>query len=75
MAWDGGSVVLVAVSAGMVVVVGHVGAVMTVVVVDWLVVAVIVDPEEVCECSVGCDTVGWMYAVKVVVPGGGDWSV
>ena len=73
--WSGGSGVLVAFSAGMVVLMCQMGAVMTAVVVDWLVVSVIVDPEEVCECSVGFDTVGWMHSVKVVVPSGGDWSV
>ena len=75
VAWEAGSAVPVASSAGMVVLVGHVGSVMAVVVVDWKVAVVTVEPVEACGCPCGCGFDGWMHVVEVVVLAGGDWSV
>ena len=75
VAWEVGSVVPGAVFVGMVVLVGHVGSVMAVVVVDWEVVVVTAEPVEACEGPCGCGAVGWMHVVEVVVFSGGDWSV
>ena len=75
VAWEVGFVVPVAFSVGMVVLVGHVGSVMAVVVVDWEVVVVTAEPVEASGCPCGCGFVGWRHVVEVVVLAGGDWSV
>ena len=75
VAWEAGSAVPVAFSVGMVVLVGHVGSVMAVVVVDWKVAVVTAELVDACGCPCTGGVADWMEAVEVVVLAGVDWVV